>query len=517
MHRRQRLLLRGGAPLGGSSTEGRGPGGTGTVVIMAKDPNSVPVKTRLAASIGDEATQGLFRAFILDELDAIEGAGLGVVVSLFPPGDGDDFREWLGRPVTTLPQEGGDLGERIISSLKEAMGRVEGSVVTITSDVPDLPVGHLEEAFRSMEGSDAVLASSSDGGFHLIGIRRDALSKDLLRGVPWSTGRALEVVQGRLESRGLSVVEVSPWYDVDDGNDLEALEARLSEDPSTAPRTATVLELLPIHEPPGPWLSVVIPVLHEEELVRGTVDHVLSTGDRGEVEVIVVDGDPEGGTLAALGRDDVVGLTAPKGRGTQMNAGASRARGEVLLFLHVDTRLPVGALGLIRGALDEDGSDVGAFEVSYGDGGTVERMMAKLGNTRARLRRVPYGEHGVFMTRRAFDELGGFPDVPIMEDVEMMLKVKRSGREPVFIDRPVNTSVRRFHQVGFWRTNARNMVMLWLHRFGAPPEKLATFYPPQSEERRRWDWRPYLRRGKGRSRPRELEAAYGDGSRPPSS
>ncbi|NIP33653.1 MAG: hypothetical protein GWN18_01845, partial [Thermoplasmata archaeon] len=83
----------------------------------------------------------------------------------------------------------------------------------------------------------------------------------------------------------------------------------------------------------------------------------------------------------------------------------------------------------------------------------------------------------------------------------------------VFIDRPVTTSVRRFQQVGFWRTNARNFAMLWMHRFGIPTEKLALFYPPHSEERRRWDWRPYLRRGKGRSRPRELEAAYGDGSR----
>jgi hypothetical protein len=160
---------------------------------------------------------------------------------------------------------------------------------------------------------------------------------------------------------------------------------------------------------------------------------------------------------------------------------------------------------------------VGAFDVSYGQDGAVPRMMGKLGNFRAHLRRVPYGEHGIFMTMEAYQELGGFPDVPIMEDVEMMLRVKRSGREVVFIDRPVRTSVRRFQRVGFWRSNARNMAMLWLHRLGLPPEKLALFYPPQSEERRRWDWRPYLRRGKGRSRPRELEAAYGDGSRPPSS
>jgi rSAM/selenodomain-associated transferase 2 len=313
------------------------------------------------------------------------------------------------------------------------------------------------------------------------------------------------------------VAEVPPWYDVDDGNDLDVLRTRLLSGPSSAPRTLRVLAGVATSRTSDPWLSVVVPVLHEEEEIARTVEHTISTGRPGEMEVLVVDGDPDGSTLAAIGRDDVLGLTAERGRGIQMNAGAALARGDVLLFLHADTLLPEGAPDLIRHALSSGVSDVGAFDVSYGEDGTVRRMMGKLGNFRARLRRVPYGEHGVFMTREAYEDLGGFPDVPIMEDVEMMLRVKRSGRELVFIDRPVTTSVRRFQQVGFWRTNARNMAMLWMHRFGIPPEKLALFYPPQSEERRRWDWRPFLRRGKGRSRPRELEAAYGDGSRPPSS
>jgi rSAM/selenodomain-associated transferase 2/rSAM/selenodomain-associated transferase 1 len=484
---------------------------------MAKDPTSAPVKTRLAATVGKETTERLFRAFIQDELGTMRRAGLDALISLFPPGDGASFREWLSDQVTTLPQTGADLGERIISSLSEAMDRVEGPVVTITSDVPDLPSDHVKEAIDRLGEADVVLSSSSDGGFHLIGLRRDAMAADLFEGVPWSTGRALSVVRERLEARGLSVAEVPPWYDVDDAEDLDALRARLGPDPSRAPRTFQVLEGVAISRTSDPWLSVVVPVFHEEEVIGRTVEHTISTGRQGEMEVIVVDADPGGSTLGVIEREDVVGLTAKKGRGTQMNAGAARARGDVLLFLHADTRLPEGAVDLVRQALSLGVSDVGAFDVSYGEDGTVRRMMGKLGNFRARLRRVPYGEHGIFMTREAYRELGGFPDVPIMEDVEMMLRVKRSGRELVFIDRPVTTSVRRFQQVGFWRTNARNMAMLWLHRFGLPPEKLALFYPPQSEERRRWDWRPYLRRGKGRSRPRELEAAYGDGSRPPSS
>ena len=484
---------------------------------MAKDPTRVPVKTRLAATVGDEVASELYRAFIMDEVTELEAAGLDVLVSLFPPGDGKAFREWLGIPVATLPQEGKDLGERIISSLSEAGRVATGPVVTMTSDVPDLPADHVLDALAMLDSADAVMASSSDGGFHLVGIRPDALTGDLLAAVPWSTGNAMASVEGRLRERGLQVVTIDPWHDVDDGEDLEELGARMDRDASSAPRTAEVLRGTALADRPVPWLSVVVPVLQEEEAIGAFLDHTLAVLKPGEVDLIVVDGDPEGSTLAAIEHEGVVGLKSGRGRGVQMNAGAARARGEVLLFLHVDTWLPEGAGELIRSALasgasdvgasdvgasDVGASDVGAFDVSYGEGNRVELMMAKLGNFRARLRRVPYGEHGLFMTRAAFDHLGGFPDVPIMEDVEMMLRVKRSGREVVFVDAPVNTSVRRFRQVGFWRTNARNMAMLWLHRFGLPPEKLALFYPPQAEERRRWDWRPLLRRGKARSPPR---------------
>jgi rSAM/selenodomain-associated transferase 2/rSAM/selenodomain-associated transferase 1 len=456
---------------------------------MAKDPTSVPVKTRLATTAGTEATGRLFRAFILDEIETMMGAGFQVLISLYPAGDGEAFRKWLGAMVATLPQTGEDLGERITSSLSEAMARVEGPVVTISSDVPDLPAGHVLEALRLLEGSDVVLASSSDGGFHLVAMRRDTVTEDLFGGVPWSTGRALAVVRERLEGRGLAVAEAQPWYDVDEGSDLDALRERLAENPSRAPRTWCVMEGGKTSPPRNPWLSVVIPVLHEERTIGGTIERTLSTGGPGEVEVIVVDGDPRGSTLSVLGREDVVGITAERGRGTQMNVGARRARGDVLLFLHADTLLPDGAVALVREALARSVSDVGAFDISYGEDGLVRRMMGKLGNFRAHLRRVPYGDQGPFMTREVYEELGGFPDVPIMEDVEMMMRVKRSGREVVFVETPVHTSVRRFHHMGFWRTNARNMAMLWMHRFGLPPEKLVQFYPPQSEERSRWHLR----------------------------
>lgn len=467
------------------------------MVIMTKDPSALPIKTRLSASMGEETTRGLYRAFLLDLMHTIAVAGLRPVVSLCPPGNEPGFYDWLGETPVVIPQTGDDMGARILGSLASAMALCPGPVVAIASDVPDLPGDHLLAAMSALGSTDAVAGPSSDGGFNLLGLRRDVIDPTMLDGMPWSTGSAMGYLAETLEARGVTLTTLPPWHDVDDADDLGRLRTRLDGNTSVAPRTRSLLRGLDIPPPDAdpPWLSVVVPVLGEAEAIDGFLHHTLSTAPSGEMEVIVVDGDPEGSTLEAIHVDEVMGLTSRMGRGTQMNAGARAARGDVLLFLHADTLLPGNAPGIIRAALKGGISDVGAFDVSYGEDLMVRRMMGKLGNFRSHLWRVPYGEHGVFMTREAFEELGGFPDVPIMEDVEMMLRVKRSGREVVFVRPPVTTSTRRFEAVGFWRNNLRNLAMLFMHRFGMPPEKLLAFYPPPGEERDRWHRRPYARGG----------------------
>lgn len=467
------------------------------MVIMTKDPSTLPVKTRLSATIGEGTTRDLYRTFLLDLLDTVRAAGLRPVVSLCPAGGETAFWTWLGDTPPVVPQSGADMGARILGAIASAMALGPGPVVAVASDVPDLPGEHLAAALDALEGADAVAGPSSDGGFNLLGLRREAMDPAMLDGMPWSTGSAMDFLARTLEARGVSLVTLPPWHDVDDADDLRRLAARLEEEPGSAPRTRALLRELDFHTPEvaSPWLSVVVPVLGEADGIEGFLRHTLSTAAPGEMEVIVVDGDPEGSTMKAIDIEGVTGLTSRTGRGTQMNAGARAARGSVLLFLHADTLLPGGAPGMIRRALEGGVSDVGAFDVSYGEDLMVRRMMGKLGNFRSRLRRVPYGEHGVFMTREAFDDLGGFPDVPIMEDVEMMLRVRRSGRDVAFVRPPVTTSTRRFEAVGFWRNNLRNLAMLFMHRLGISPEKLLSFYPPPAEERDRWRWRTYPRGG----------------------
>lgn len=224
-----------------------------------------------------------------------------------------------------------------------------------------------------------------------------------------------------------------------------------------------------------PLTSVIAPMLHEEEHIRPVVEHVLSLPSPGPVELIVVDGDPEGSTLQALDRDDVIGLKASGGRAGQMNAGASAAGGDALVFLHADTRLPERALHLAHEALAA-GHVGGAFDLSFDSRDPRLALIAAAGRLRSRLTRCPFGDQAQFFSRAYFLEIGGFAEIPLMEDVEIMRRIKRRGdRIRIFGDRAV-TSARRYESEGVWRRAFRNWSLQIAYLAGANPEKLAGKY-----------------------------------------
>jgi rSAM/selenodomain-associated transferase 2 len=191
-------------------------------------------------------------------------------------------------------------------------------------------------------------------------------------------------------------------------------------------------------------------------------------------EVIVVDGGSSDAT-AALARpfaDQV--LNSQRGRAAQMNAGAAAARGDVLLFLHADTRLPDGADRLILDGLGQSHRAWGRFDVRFDDGGAL-RLVALMMNLRSRLTGICTGDQAMFVTRAAFDSIGGFPPIPLMEDVTAATLLKRVSR-PLCLHARVTTSGRRWRQHGIWRT----ILLMWRLRlayyFGSDPARLAKQY-----------------------------------------
>ena len=228
-----------------------------------------------------------------------------------------------------------------------------------------------------------------------------------------------------------------------------------------------------------------MPVLNEAGTLPSSLSRLAALRTRGH-EVLVVDGDSlDRSRERAAGLADRV-LTAPRGRALQMNAGAAAARGDALLFLHVDTRLPDEADRLIEVAL-AGGRGWGRFDVRLSGRHHLFRIIERMMNLRSRLTGIATGDQAVFVRRALFEAIGGFPPIPLMEDVAISRRLKRAGGRPACVRVPVVTSSRRWERDGVLRT----VLLMWRLRLayalGADPAWLAARYYRTNFKRVRLD------------------------------
>src|SRR5262245_52993992 len=221
-------------------------------------------------------------------------------------------------------------------------------------------------------------------------------------------------------------------------------------------------------------LSIIIPVLNEGEGLAATLD-VLADMRAVGTEVIVVDGGSRDATIqrARLRADRVI--SAPRGRALQMNAGAEKASGDVLVFLHADTRLPTDADHLVLNGLERSGRAWGRFDVRIAGRHPLFPVIGWLMSMRSRITGIATGDQAIFVRRAAFDAAGGFAAIPLMEDVALCKRLQRISRPLCLRDRVI-TSGRRWEQHGVLRT----ILLMWRLRlayfFGADPKRLARQY-----------------------------------------
>jgi len=197
-------------------------------------------------------------------------------------------------------------------------------------------------------------------------------------------------------------------------------------------------------------------------------------------QIIVVDGDPEGGTIRCVRDGEVLCLKSNPGRACQMNTGAAAAKGQILLFLHVDTVLPPRALEKISCLMATGECVGGAFDLAIDSDSLFLRYIAMRASFRSRLNRIPYGDQAIFVRRSYFEGLGGFKEIAIMEDVDLMRRIKKDRqRIHIFRDR-VMTSARRWEAEGPLYTTLRNQVLVLFYYLGVSPETLSRFYRIQN-------------------------------------
>jgi rSAM/selenodomain-associated transferase 2 len=221
-------------------------------------------------------------------------------------------------------------------------------------------------------------------------------------------------------------------------------------------------------------LSVIIPALNEAPGIVALLQSLQPLRRRGH-EVIVVDGGSTDSTLALAAPLSDRTLATPRGRALQMQAGASEASGDVLWFLHADSSIPPHADRLIAVALQSPAAQWGRFDVALAGAGRLLRLVAYLMNLRARLSGIVTGDQGLFVRRELFARSGGFPPIPLMEDIALSRVLKRKAR-PAVVPGTLTTSARRWQRHGTLRT----ILTMWLLRFGywlgLRPQLLARYY-----------------------------------------
>ena len=220
-------------------------------------------------------------------------------------------------------------------------------------------------------------------------------------------------------------------------------------------------------------ISIIIPVLNEAAIIESTLKRLQNNPD---VEIIVVDGGSSDRTVALAQKTGVTVIAiSTTGRASQMNAGAALAQGKYLLFLHIDTQLPANYLDLVTDSLSQPQTVAGAFELAIAAKGISLRLVEISVKMRSRLLSLPYGDQAIFLPKKVFTAIGGFPDLPIMEDFELMQRLKRQGKIAI-APASVITSPRRWQKLGVLQTTLINQLIIIGYYLGISPTKLRDFY-----------------------------------------
>ncbi|MFM7425455.1 MAG: TIGR04283 family arsenosugar biosynthesis glycosyltransferase, partial [Elainella sp.] len=369
------------------------------------------------------------------------------------------MQSWLGDWIY-LPQIQGDLGAKLSYACQTAFQQGSQRVIAIGTDCPGLDAARMQQAFELLQTHDLVLGPATDGGYYLIGLRQ--FVPELFESIRWSSEVVLQQTVAVAESLGLSIAYLDWLTDVDRPEDLAVWEAVQTTRPDVQPKP--------------PDLSVILPVLNEAAAIQDMVRDLRRAADL-PIEIIAVDGGSRDGTVERLRALDIQVLETTAGRALQMNAGAKAASGEILLFLHADTRLPEGFVTLVEQVLAQPKTLAGAFDLKIAGSESQAglRWIERGVGLRSRWLQLPYGDQAIFLRAETFWQLGGFAPLPIMEDYDLVQRLKRQGRIAI-APAAVVTSGRRWQKLGLVWTTLLNQFVIVAYWLGVPPARLANWY-----------------------------------------
>ncbi len=432
------------------------------ILIFTRYPVAGQVKTRLIPALGPDTAARLHRRMAEHVVTAARGLAENGDITIHIGCTGaprKKFRSWLGHDLQYVQQIGADLGRRLQQGADAIFQSGPGPLVIIGSDLPDLNKAILANALDALKNTDMVIGPAADGGYYLIGMHRP--NPELFENMDWGSSSVFARTTDAARWLGLTVAVLPTLHDVDRPEDLDALRHDLRFIDVFTGRCR---------------ISIIIPCLNEARTLPRTLEHVFRVaGNDKNLEVIVVDGGSRDATQDIAARSAALTLQTRAGRAAQQNIGASHATGRVLLFLHADTLPPSNFPLLIRQALDDPAVVAGAFRLRTDSPRVAMRLIERVANMRSAVLQYPYGDQGLFMEKRVFQELGGFAPLPVMEDFELVRRLRRRGRI-VTLSQAVLTSARRWQKLGLLRTTLVNQLMVLGFACGVPVHVLARLY-----------------------------------------
>ncbi|MGD9085944.1 MAG: TIGR04283 family arsenosugar biosynthesis glycosyltransferase [Desulfobacterales bacterium] len=430
------------------------------LIVFTRFPEPGKTKTRLIPALGAHGAAHLQRQMtehiIATAASLIGRNGLNVEVR-HEGGSAILMQDWLGSHLTYRPQGGGSLGQRMQRVFEAAFADDAAAVVIIGSDIPGISGEILRQAFEALRQKNLVLGPAKDGGYYLIGIRKTLTAETygrLFDGIDWGSDSVMAQTLQIVSDLGLDPARLESLADVDRPEDLTAWQQVQN-------------------------LSIIIPALNEAATIENTLSALQGVD---HLEVIVVDGGSTDETVDLARRQGAKVLQTQAGKANQMNCGAAAASGEVLVFLHADTRLPGDFNRLILAALNQTGVVAGAFRLAIDSQAAGIRFIERVADMRSRYLQLPYGDQALFMKKSVFDAIGGFADVPIMEDFILVRRLRRKGKIAI-LPAAVITSPRRWLHFGILKTWMVNQMIVIAFYLGISPERLARWYRREAGKR----------------------------------
>jgi uncharacterized protein len=449
------------------------------LILFTRYPEPGKTKTRLIPALGEEGAAKLQRQMtehiLAQAVKLLEDRPVTIEIC-FEGGDKKLMEGWLGAGLAYRRQGNGDIGRRMGRAFEEAFSSGAESVVLFGSDIPGLTSEILENAFSSISekggGNDVVFGPAADGGYYLIGLIgfSGALSKPafekLFSDIEWGTNSVLKKSLAIAEENGLSFTLLETLKDVDRPEDIPTWDevSRLTSTESGQKN-----------------ISVIIPTLNEEANIKRAMETVFRAENRKNVEIIVVDGSSTDDTTSIAKSLGAVVISTSPSRALQMNRGAEVAKGKYLLFLHADTTLPRGFDRHIVKTLSTDGVAAGAFELKIDSPVLPARIVEYGSNFRSRHFKLPYGDQAIFLSAESFHEVGGYKEISIMEDFELIKRLQKRG-DIVTVPVPILTSSRRWEKFGAFKTTVINQVVILAYKFGISTERIRRWYHRGDDE-----------------------------------